>query len=55
MAILERSYDHLALEMVKSIRHADDAQDKVGARLHQFKTVMLTRAGQDSRVPVCLP
>lgn len=44
MAILERDYDRLALEMVKSIRHADDAQAKVDVRMRQFKTGMLMRA-----------
>jgi len=41
MGILEQDHDRLALEMVRSIRHAEDAQAKVGVRLHQFKTGML--------------
>jgi len=44
MAILEQDYDRLALEMVKSIRHADDAQAKVEVRMRQFKAGMLTRS-----------
>lgn len=44
MAILEQDYDRLALEMVKSIRHADDAQAKVDERMRQFKAGMLMRA-----------
>ena len=44
MAILEQDYDRLALEMVKSIRHADDAQAKVEVRMRQFKAGMLMRA-----------
>jgi predicted nucleotidyltransferase len=43
MAILERDYERLALEMMKSIRHAEDAQAKVGARLHRFKAGMSMR------------
>jgi predicted nucleotidyltransferase len=43
MAILEQDYDRLALEMVKSIRHADDAQARVDLRMRQFKAGMLTR------------
>jgi predicted nucleotidyltransferase len=43
MAILEQDHDRLVLEMVKSIRHADDAQARVGIRLDQFKAGMLTR------------
>lgn len=44
MAILEQDYDRLALEMVKSIRHADDAQARVDVRMRQFKAGMLMRA-----------
>lgn len=44
IAILERDYDRLTLEMVKSIRHADDAQAKVDVRMRQFKAGMLMRA-----------
>lgn len=43
-AILEQDYDRLAMEMVKSIRHADDAHAKVEVRLRQFKTGMMMRA-----------
>lgn len=42
--ILEQDYDRLAIEMVKSIRHVDDAQDKVEVRLQQFKAGMRMRA-----------
>lgn len=44
MAILEQDYARLSLEMVKSIRYADDAQTKVNVRMSQFKTGMLMRA-----------
>jgi predicted nucleotidyltransferase len=44
MAILEQDYDRLALEMVKSIRHADDAQAKVDVRMRQLKAGMMMRA-----------
>lgn len=43
MAILTRDHDRLALEMVKSIRHADDAQAKVDLRMRQFKAGMMMR------------
>lgn len=44
MAILEQDNERLALEMVKSIRHADDAQAKVDVRMRQFKAGMLMRS-----------
>jgi predicted nucleotidyltransferase len=44
ITILERDHDRLTLEMVKSIRHADDAQDKVAARIRQFRGGMLMRS-----------
>jgi predicted nucleotidyltransferase len=42
-AILEQDYDRLTLEMVRSIRNADDAQERVGIRLSQFKLGILMR------------
>jgi predicted nucleotidyltransferase len=43
MTILEEDYDRLALEMVKSIKHAEDAQTRVEVRLNQFKAGMMMR------------
>lgn len=44
MTILERDHDRLTLEMVKSIRHAEEAQNTVDVRLCQFKAGMLMRS-----------
>jgi predicted nucleotidyltransferase len=49
IAILEQDYDRLALEMVKSIRHAEDAQEKVAVRLQQFKAGILMRASRQEQ------
>jgi hypothetical protein len=43
MTILEEDYDRMALQMAKSIKHAEDAQTRVEVRLNQFKAGMMMR------------
>ena len=37
LAILERTHERLAVDLVKSIRHAQNARARVQARLEQFR------------------
>lgn len=45
LLILERDYERLGLEMVRSIREAEEAQKQVEIRLSRFKAGMLMRQG----------